>query len=92
MRFLYFGSLFFFSQGQDPKSLKNVSGFSLIQLRSKVTEHFQNCKKTMRSEHMEMAFKERIFRIIEFPGTLLLIIYFSRISPNLTEIGLIVEL
>ena len=52
-----------------------VSGFSLIRLRSKVTEHFQNCEKIMRSERKEMAFKERIFRIIEFPDTFLLTIY-----------------
>ena len=44
----------------------------------------------MRNERTEMAFKERIFRIIEFPDTFLLIIYFSGISPNLTEIGQIV--
>ena len=61
MQFLYFGSLFFFSPCQDPTSLKNVSGFSLIRLRSKVTEHFRNCEKTMWSERTEMAFKERIF-------------------------------
>ena len=78
---------FFFSPGQDPKSLKNVSGFSLIRLRSKFIEHFQNCEKIMRNERTEMAFKERNFRIIEFPEKFLLIIYFSRISPNLTEIG-----
>ena len=68
--------MFFFSPGQDPKSLKNVSGFSLIRLRSIVTEHFQNCEKTVRSEHTEMAFKERIFRIIEFPDMFLLTIFF----------------
>ena len=37
----------------------------------------------MRSERTEMAFKERIFTIIKFPDTLLLIIYFSRISPKI---------
>ena len=52
-----------------------VSGFSLIRLRSKVTEHFQNCEKIMLSERTEMAFKERIFRIIEFPDMFLLTIY-----------------
>ena len=41
----------------------------------------------MRSEGTEMAFKERIFRIIEFPDTLLLVIYFSSIWPNFTKIG-----
>ena len=71
MPFLYFGSLFF-SPGQDPKSLKNVSGFSLIRLCSKV-EHFQNSVKTTRSERTEMAFKERSFRIIEFPDTFWLV-------------------
>ena len=44
----------------------------------------------MRSERTEMAFKERTFRIIQIPETVLLIMYFSRISPNLTEIGQIV--
>ena len=44
----------------------------------------------MRSERTEMAFKERIFRIIEFPDTLLLVIYFSSIWPNFTEIDQIV--
>ena len=68
-----------FSPDQDPKSLKNVSGFSLIRLRSQVTEHLQNCEKTMRSERTEMAFKERIFRIIKFPDTSLLIIYLPSI-------------
>ena len=83
----------FFSPGQDPKSLKSVLGFSLIRFRSKLTKPFQNCKKTMRSERTEMAFKERIFRIIKFPDTLLLVIYFSSIWPNLTEIGqMVVEL
>ena len=77
MRFLYFGSLIFFSPGQDPKSLKSVSGFSLIRFRSKVTKHFQNCEKTMRSERTGMAFKERMFRIIKFPDRFLLVIYFS---------------
>ena len=90
MRFLYFGSLFFFSPGQDPKSLKNVSGFSLIRFRSKGTKHFQNSEKTMRSERTEMAFKEMIVRIIEFPDRFLLIIYFSSIWPNFTEISQIV--
>ena len=51
----------FFSLGQDPKSLKNVSGFSLIQFRAKVTKHIQNFEKIMRSERTEMAFKERMF-------------------------------
>ena len=47
----------------------------------------------MRSESTEMAFKERIFRIIEFPDTFLLVIYFSNIWPNFTEIGhVVVEL
>ena len=41
----------------------------------------------MQSERTEMAFKERIFRNIQFPGRFLLIIYFSRLWPNLTEIG-----
>ena len=86
MRFLYFGS-FFFPPGQDPKSLKNVLEFSLIRFRLKVTKHFQNCEKIMRSERTEMAFKERIFRIIEFPDMLLLVIYFCSIWPNFTEIG-----
>ena len=36
----------------------------------------------MRSERTEMAFKERIFRIIEFPDTFLLVIYFSSISTK----------
>ena len=44
----------------------------------------------MRSGHTEMAFKERIFRIIEFPDIFLLIKYFSSIWLNLTEIGQIV--
>ena len=44
----------------------------------------------MRSERTEMAFKERIFRVIEFPDKVLLIINFSSIWPNLTEIGQIV--
>ena len=44
----------------------------------------------MRSERTEMAFKERIFRIIEFPDTFLLFVYFSSIWLNLTEIGQIV--
>ena len=35
----------------------------------------------------EMAFKERIVIISEFPGKFLLIIYFCRISPNLTGFG-----
>ena len=90
MRFLYLGSLFFFSLCQSPKSLKNVSGFSLIRFRLKVTKHFQNCEKTMRSERTEMVFKERIFRIIEFPDMFLLVIYFSSIWPNFTEVGQIV--
>ena len=85
MRFLYFGSLFFFP-GQDPKSLKSVSGFSLIRLRSKVTEDFWNCEKNKQNERTEMAFKGRIFRIIEFPDRCLLIINFFSILPNLTEI------
>ena len=86
-----FWKFVFFSPGQDPKSLKSVSGFSLIRLRSKVTEqYFQICEKIMRKERTEMAFKERIFRIIELPDMFLLITYFSRISPNLTEIGQIV--
>ena len=63
--------------------LKNVSGFSLIRLRSKVTEHFQNCDKTMRSERTEMSFKERIFRIINFLDTFLLIIYFFLASGQI---------
>ena len=66
MPFLYFGSFVFFSRSGSQK-LKRVSGFFLIRFRSKVTKHFQNCEKTMRSERTEMAFKERIFRIIEFP-------------------------
>ena len=85
MRFLYFGS--FFSPVQDPKCLKNVSGVFLNSIALKVTEHFQNCEKNMRSERTEMAIKERIFRIIPFPDTVLLIIYFSSISPNLTQNG-----
>ena len=93
MRFLYFGSLFFFSSSGSQK-LKKASVFFLIGFCSKVTKHFQNCEKTMRSEHMEMAFKERIHRIIEFPDTFLLVIYysvyFSSIWPNFTEIGQIV--
>ena len=40
MPFLCFGSLLFFSPGQDPKSLKNASGFSLIRFRLKVWELF----------------------------------------------------
>ena len=44
----------------------------------------------MRSERTEMAFKEVIFKMIEFPGTFMLIINFSNIWPNLTEIGQIV--
>ena len=44
----------------------------------------------MRSERMEMPFKQTNFKIIEFPDMFLLIIYFSRISPNLTEVGQIV--
>ena len=44
----------------------------------------------MRSERTEMAFKERIFRIIEFPDTFLLVVYFFSIWPNFTEIGQIV--
>ena len=43
-----------------------------------------------RSERTEMAFKERIFTIIEFPDTFLLLVYFSSIWPNLTEIGQVV--
>ena len=39
---------------------------------------------------MKMAFKEIIFRIIEFPDTFLLIINIFSIWPNLTGIGLIV--
>ena len=80
----------FFSPGQDRKSLKNLSGNSLIRFRSKVTKRFQNCEKTMRNERAEMAFKERIFRSIDFPEMLLLVIYFSSIWPNFTEIGQIV--
>ena len=60
-----FWKFVFFSPGQDPKSLKNVSGFSLIRLHLNVTEHFQNCEKNMRSERTEMAFSERIFRIVD---------------------------
>ena len=56
----------FFSHGQHLKGQKNVSVFSLIRLRSKLTEHFENCKKNMRSERTEMAVKERVLRIIEF--------------------------
>ena len=41
----------------------------------------------MRNKRTEMAFKEIIFRVIEFPEMFLLIIYFSRMAPNLTEIG-----
>ena len=44
----------------------------------------------MRSERTEMAVKERVLRIIKFPDTLLLIIHFSSIWPNFTEIGQIV--
>ena len=44
----------------------------------------------MRSERTEMAFKERIFRIIEFPDKFFLFIYFSSIWPNPTEIDQIV--
>ena len=44
----------------------------------------------MRNERTEMAFKERIFRIIEFSDTFLLVIYFSSIWPNFNEIGQIV--
>ena len=80
MRFLFFGSLFIFSRSGSQKLKKRIGVFlnsiALIQLRSKVTEHFENCEKTMRSERTEMAFKERIFRIIEFPDTFFLIIYF----------------
>ena len=67
-----------------------MSVFSLIRLRSKVTEHFENCKKNMPCERTEMAVMERVLRIIEFPDTSLLITYFSSIWPNLTEIGQIV--
>ena len=67
MRFLYFGSLFFFSRSGSQKLKKRVG--------------------------VEMAFKERIFRIITFPDTFLLVIYFSSTWPNFTEIGqIIVEL
>ena len=44
----------------------------------------------MQSERMEMDFKERIFRIIEFSDNFLLTIYFSSIRSNLTKIGQIV--
>ena len=67
-----------------------MSGFSSIRFRSKVTKHFQNCEKTMRSERAEMAFKQRIFRIVEFRDRFLLVIYFSSIWPNFTEINQIV--
>ena len=90
MRFLHFGSFFFFLTVSISKVKKNVSVFSLIRLRSKVTEHFENCKKNMRSERTEMAVKERVLRIIEFPDTSLLITYLSSIWPNFTEIGQIV--
>ena len=89
MQFFIFQVCSFFSRSGSQKP-KNVPEFPLIRLRSKVTEHFQNCEKTMRSERTEMAFKERIFIVIEFPETFLLIIYVSRIWPNLTEIGQIV--
>ena len=90
MHFFFILEVCFFSPGQDPKSLKNVSGFSLIRFRSKVTKHFQNCEKTMRSELTEKPFKERIFTIITFPDTFLFVIYFSSVWPNFTEIGQIV--
>ena len=44
----------------------------------------------MRSERTEMTVKERVLRIIKFPDTLLLIIHFSSIWPNFTEIDQIV--
>ena len=44
----------------------------------------------MRTERTEMAPKERISRIIEYPYIFLLIINFSSIWPNLTEIDQIV--
>ena len=67
-----------------------MSGFFLSRLHSIVTQHFQNCEKNMRSERTEMTFIEIIFRIIEFPDMFMLIINFSSICPNLTEIGQIV--
>ena len=61
--------------------------FSLIRLRS---EHFKNCTKNVRSGRTEMAFKEGLFRIIQFPEMILLTINCSCILPNLTEIDQIV--
>ena len=61
--------------------------FSLIQSHSKVTEHFYNCEKKMPSERTGMAFEEIIFRIIQFADTFMLIINFSSIWPDLSEIG-----
>ena len=43
MRF-YILEVCFFSPGTDPKSLKNVSGFSLIRFRSKVTNIFKTAR------------------------------------------------
>ena len=75
MRFLYFGSLFFFSRSGSQKLKKRVRVF-LNSISFKSYKTFQTCKKTMRSERTEMALKERIFRVIEFPETFLLIIHF----------------
>ena len=54
MRFLYFQ--FFFSPLQYPKSLKNVSGFSLIWLRSKLREITHgNGFQGLRKEFLELS-------------------------------------
>ena len=59
MRFFFILEVFFFSRSGSQRLKKRVGVF-LIRLRSKVTEHFQNCEKIMRSERTEMAFKESL--------------------------------
>ena len=89
MQFLYFGSLLFFSRSGSQKLKKHVGVF-LNSIAFKSYRTFLKLRETMRSERTEIAFKEIIFRIIEFPDRFLLIIYSSSIWPNLTKIGQIV--
>lgn len=44
-----------FSRGHYPKGCKNVLGFSLIRLRSKVTEHFVNARKWLSMPDFEFS-------------------------------------
>ena len=69
---------------------KNLVGVFLNSIAFKGDRTFLNRKKDMPSQRTELAFKERILRTIEFLNMFLMIINFSSIWPNLTEIGQIV--